>query len=119
VRLFGAQLQDHPEACARIVAGARLRDVELTIRDVTDNIHGYARLVRVRLSLENDHLAVLTGVTNAEQDAELHRRLVTMLRAAGRRALDEVALRPTLGRIAQRATEVNVEQDDPGVLEDD
>jgi hypothetical protein len=119
VRLFGAQLQDHPEACARIVAGARLRDVELTIRHVTDSIHGYARLVRVRLSLEDDHLAVLTGVANAEQDAELHRRLVAMLRAAGRRALDEGALRPTLGRIARRATEVNVEQDEPGVLEDE
>ena len=119
VRLLGTQLQDHPEACARIAAGARLHDLEVRVRHVYDLGKGYNRLVRFRLSWEDDHLAVLSGAADGKLDADVHRLIVRLVRQAAPRQLSEDALKLTLRRIERRAEESDVGADQPGVLDDE
>jgi len=119
VRLLGSQLQDHPEACQRIASGSRLHDLEVRVRNVYDRAHGLSKLVRFRLSWEDDHIAVLSGASEDNIDAELHRMLVRLVRQAAPRRLDEEALRFTLRQIERRAVEADVPGDAPGVLDDE
>lgn len=119
VRLLGTQLHDHPEACQRITDRARLRDLEVRVRHVYDPGQGYNRLVRFRLSWEDDHLAVLTGTTDESLDPQFHRLIVGLVRVAADRQLDEEALKFTLRQIEKRAEEADVASDAPGVLDDE
>jgi hypothetical protein len=119
VRLLGTQLHDHPEACQRIAGRARLRDLEVRVRHVFDLAHGYNRLVRFRLSWEDDHLAILTGATDDALDPEFHRMVVKLVRHTAGRQLDEVALKFTLRQIEKRAEEGDVPENARGVLDDE
>lgn len=119
VRLLGSQLQDHPEACQRIAAGSRLRDLDIRVRSVYDRARGLSKLVRFRLSWENDHLAVLSGATDGHPDADLHRKMVYLIRMAAPRQLDENALKFALRLIERRAEGEDLDQDLPGVLDDE
>ncbi|MDX6450672.1 MAG: hypothetical protein QOH16_721 [Gaiellaceae bacterium] len=104
VRFLGRQLQDHPEACARIASGSHLRDLEMVIRRVTDVQRNFVRDVRVRLSWESDHLAVLSGADDDKLDSDLHREIVRLVRDAGNRELSD-GLIPTLQIIQRKARE--------------
>ena len=115
VELRGQQLHDHPEACARIVGRAHLRDVELRVRRVLDKDKGTSKLVRVRLSWEKDHLAVMSGAHGDEIDPNLHQKLTQLVRDAAGRPLSP-ALRGTLERIQRRASEVEVDADAESIL---
>lgn len=104
VRLFGRQLQDHPEACARIADAAQLRDIEVRLRNVYDLGQGYSKLIRFRISWERDHLAVLSGADNdGKYDQALHDTVVGLVRTAGRREIDGDGLELTLRRIERIA----------------
>jgi hypothetical protein len=120
VRLFGYQLQEHPEACQRIVNKARLRDLELRIRNTYDREHNFSKLMRFRLSWDDDHLAVLSGVTaDGHTDEDLHNQMVRRVREAAARQLDEQAMQFTLRQIERRAVAADVGDDDPSVLDDE
>lgn len=114
VRLKGTQLHEHPEACARIVGRAHLRDIEVRVRR-TDSRSGYSKLVRMRLSWEDDHLAVLSGADGDNEDAAIHRELVGLVRRAGQRDLNEDNLLFMLRGIERRAAE-GIVGDDAGSL---
>lgn len=118
VQLRGQQLHDHPEACARIVGRAHLRDIELRIRRVLDSEKGTSRLVRVRLSWEKDHLVVMSGADDDEIDSDLHQQLVRMIRNAAERPLS-AGLSETLERIQRRAGEIDVDGAAESVLTPD
>lgn len=119
VRLLGRQLHEHPEACARIASGAHLRDVELRIKKVTDRRRNLSRLVRVRLSWENDHLAVLSGATTDETfDRDLHNEMVRLVRNAASRQLGEDSLLFMLRQIERRASDGLIPADGGSVLEE-
>lgn len=112
VRLLGRQLHDHPEACERIAAGAQLRDLDILVRAVQDARHDISRLVRFRLSWEDDHLAVLSGVTDPDQfQLQTHQTLVRLVRQAAHRELNEEALRFMLRRIESRAAAGTVDEE--------
>lgn len=120
VRLFGYQLQEHPEACQRIVNKARLQDLELRIRNTYDRHHNLSKLIRFRLSWGDDHLAVLSGVTaDGHSDEDLHNQMVHRVRNAATRQLEEQALQFTLRQIERRAAAGEVADDDPSVLDDE
>lgn len=118
VRLRGSQLHDHPDACARIVEGARLRDLEVRVRRVTDATSGHSKLVRFRLSRDDDHLAVLSGAQDGKVDPLLHREVVALVRNAAGRALDEGGLEFTLRRISKLAESGAIEPDGASVFGD-
>jgi hypothetical protein len=118
VRLRGTQLQDHPEACVRIADGSHLRDIEVSLRHVTDPVRGFSKRVRFRLAWEDSHLSVMSGADDDDQlDAALHRQVVGLVRRAAGRSLDEEGLSLTLRRIARRAAEGTTEDDEPGVFD--
>ena len=119
VRLLGFQLQDHPEACQRIISGARLRDLDIRIRNTFDRRQNLSKTVRFRLSWEDDHLAVLSGAADGQTDADLHRQMVARIRRAAPRQLDEDDLKFTLRQIERRAAEGDVPDDAPSVLDDE
>ena len=119
VRLLGSQLHEHPEACARIASCAHLRDIEVRIRKITDQATGTSRLIRVRLSWEADHLAVLSGASNADTfESAVHQQLVALVRSAGSRALSEPNLEPMLGQIQRRASDGEIPNDGSRVIEE-
>jgi hypothetical protein len=118
VRLFGTQLHEHPEACVLIVAGARLRDLEVRVWHTYDLGKGYRRLVRFRLSWEDDHLAVLTGTLDEKLDLAFHETIVRLVRVAARRQIDEAGMRFTLAQVARRAEEGDVGDDGGGFFEE-
>ena len=117
VRLRGTQLHEHQEACTRIAGRAHLRDIEVRVRRTLDSSSGYSKLVRMRLSWEDDHLAVLSGADGNEEDAAIHRELVALVRRAGRRSLDQDSLLFMLRRIEARAAD-GVVDSGGSVLED-
>lgn len=117
VRLLGQQLHDHPEACIRIAAGAQLRDIDVRIRQVTDQQRGHSELVRFRLSWEKDHIAVLSGAHDGRYSAPFHQQIVRLVRAAAARELDEEGLLLTLRRIERRASEGIGDGNDAGLFD--
>jgi hypothetical protein len=86
---------------------------------VYDLSRGYNRLVRFRLSWEDDHLAVLSGASDDKLDPDVHRLIVRLVREAAARQLNEDGLKLTLRRIEKRALESDVAADDPGILDVD
>ena len=107
VRLKGRMLHDHPEVCSRIVQRSHLKDVEFRLRKVTDTEKNFSTLTRVRLIWERDHLAVMTGDSEGTYDAELHRLLVRIVKAAAERPLS-ADLIPILKNIQTRSQETDV-----------
>jgi hypothetical protein len=118
VRLDGNALHRHPEACSRIASGARLRDLEVRVRKVTDTLQGYSKLVRIRLSRDDDHIAVFSGAADGKLDAGLHREIVQLVRAAANRPLDEDGLAYTLKSV-QRLADGGQVDPDAEVFEED
>jgi hypothetical protein len=116
VRLKGRKLEDHPEVCARIVGRAHLKDLEFRVRKVVDQATDQANYILVRLAWERDHLAVMTGASDDTIDADLHQRLVRLVRTAVERPLG-LDLVPILKRIEKRSTEADVEADAEGVFD--
>lgn len=111
VRLLGRQLQDHPEACARIASGSHLRDIEVRLAQVARRGQ-LPRSIRVRLSWEADHLAVMSGADASDRlDAAAHRELVRLVREAASRPLQRERLLGVLRNIQARATEGEVGAD--------
>lgn len=118
VRLKGRKLEDHPEVCARIVGRAHMKDLEFRLRKVVDQNTGDANRVLVRLAWERDHLAVMTGASDDTIDADLHQRLVRLVRDGVARPLGS-GLIPILKRIEERSKEADVEADAEGVFDED
>ncbi|HEY3544133.1 MAG TPA: hypothetical protein VGK79_16470 [Gaiellaceae bacterium] len=119
VRLHGQLLHDHPEACARIAARAHMKDLEMSLAVRVDANTGETRFVRVRLSWEPDHLAVLTAADVDRLNVAVHQQLVRIVRAAAHRRLDEVGLAFTLRQIEKKATGQSLSPMFPSVADED
>jgi hypothetical protein len=118
VRLLGTQLHEHPEACSRIASSAHLRDIEVRVRKVTDRTLGLTKLVRVRLSWEPDHLAVLSGASSDDTfDRPVHDQIVKLVRGAAGRHLGETGLLPMLAQVERRAVDGTIPDDGSSVLD--
>ncbi len=118
VRLLGTQLHEHPEACSRIASSAHLRDIEVRVRKVTDRTLGLTKLVRVRLSWEPEHLAVLSGAgTDDTFDRPVHDQIVKLVRGAAGRQLGETGLLPMLAQVERRAVDGTIPDDGSSVLD--
>jgi hypothetical protein len=118
VRLLGSQLHEHPEACSRIASCAHLRDIEVRVRKVTDRALNLSQLVRVRLSWEDDHLAVFSGARGDDTfDRPAHEQIVKLVRGAAGRQLGETGLLFMLAQVQRRATDGTIPQDGASVLD--
>jgi hypothetical protein len=119
VRLLGTQLHEHPEACSRIASCAHLRDIEVRLRKVTDRAQNLSQLVKVRLSWEVDHLAVLSGSsTDGTFDGGVHAQVVKLVRGAADRQLGALGLRSMLDEVQRRASDGVIPQDGSSVLDE-
>jgi hypothetical protein len=118
VRLLGSQLHEHPEACSRIASCAHLRDIEVRVRKVTDQTLNLSQLVRVRLSWESDHLAVLSGASSDDTfEYGVHEQIVKLVRGAAGRQLGEAGLLFMLAQVQRRAADGTIPQDGSSVLD--
>lgn len=110
VRLRGTQLQDHPEVCSLITRQRHLFEVQLRLRFWTNKQANIGLLPMGRITWADNHLVVMTGDVEGELSADIHRRLVRLVRDAAGRDVDVSRIRLLLGRIQRNAVKAESDQ---------